>query len=1343
MDLCRTVILTDEPEQNDAFSGPHQRIAEAIAGLIQAPDAKGISIGVEGSWGSGKSTVARLLTRKLESDKNIGVVPFDAWAHEGDPLRRTFLETVIRRLQERGWIDQNNWDEAIEELANRREVVKTKDNLSITNWGLVIAFTLLLIPIGTAFLTAALREDITLYPGPIAVRFLIYFIAGLALILTPLSIFLLRIKKEPDLLSLLINKGPTEKTTVTSKTVNPTSIEFEESFKKLLKEALTKEPQNRIVLILDNLDRVDAKDALSIWSTLQTFLQHKGTSRPSWHERVWLLVLYDLQGLSQLWENAENKAGKKTAASFIDKSFQIRFEVPALVPSDWSTFLLEQLKKAFEDHTDFDRYEVYRVLAISVEKGNQLPTIRGLKLFINQIGAIHRQWARSDTRPVDTFPLSHIACYVLLRPEVDIIKELYNPGFPQKEYQDLLGSSVRENLAGLAFNVETDVAQQLLFSDKIKGALLRRTDEDLKTVSSKLRRGFWHTLEQIATTQWAFTEASNMAEAALELEESGLLITAPPPSARLITKTICDAALTVPAWWPLDHNKAKGLAVLIKWELERQGSVAQHQHFIEKLFRAIALGLNEHAMRTDITLNAKNWLDCVSVITQELDPSLKQKALRIVFDTLSDRLRLPDPLQPRESEPILEILSELQEMPDLDLSTGKTLTDLADEGRVAAQFRQDIATSPGAVAWITYVLIRYSSAFRGLPLQGESYEQEQAELKALFSEPMVETFVAILERFKQDELVFRMSENAHELRPLVIRLLEIVLNRPHAHELFTSGDGVNRLEFVFEMWEFRRGIDSLMTKLVAETRQRLNIVDELTSRSFKESNANLYLLVLQLSAGRQEKFESWCVAGLRAIGSSWLDYLWGGNPLLLALHLSNRGIEVELGEQYSIALVKTMEFHQKDQNWFPTSSPEENLAALIGPLENPFRIDPQKYLVNLISSDRDLPAWLFPLFGTELRAQLLYSANGLQVLEVLQFIIRRGDESGLEWLRDLLSEAGKSLESRYSDETAWSDLKKAVRQALATEVGTQKPSPLLKSIASILNIRFARNGVIAFGTSDTKQIFIMNPRNPKLRTRLREPFPECTILSDPSWSPYGKKLAYIGGTEVLGASELIIFDFPTGVSTPITGASRDRGQPSWSPDGAKLAFVKDNGPYRDIYTIDLETKEERQLTKESPLNEWPNWSPDGSRLVFHRIHEREVRIFVMNADGSNQIAITTGTKDYDPSWTPDGTQIVFARWVTPPEKCGIYLMNPDGSELVQLIQENDPGAPIWSPDGSKLLFQAGHGSEARIYQVDADGKNKEELIRGVTPSWQPIVDELSESPAESTAETTPTFDSPN
>src|SRR5205809_57795 len=103
-DTCPTRLLSDEPVSSDAF-GPHKRIAHAIAELIVSNEAEGLSIGLEGSWGSGKSTVAKLLTDLITPEKNTAVVSFDAWAHEGDPLRRTFLENLIRNLPKM-WIDQ-------------------------------------------------------------------------------------------------------------------------------------------------------------------------------------------------------------------------------------------------------------------------------------------------------------------------------------------------------------------------------------------------------------------------------------------------------------------------------------------------------------------------------------------------------------------------------------------------------------------------------------------------------------------------------------------------------------------------------------------------------------------------------------------------------------------------------------------------------------------------------------------------------------------------------------------------------------------------------------------------------------------------------------------------------------------------------------------------------------------------------------------------------------------------------------------------------------------------------------------------------------------------------------
>ena len=92
---CRTLIVDDVPAGEDVF-GSHAPIANAVHEVI-ATEPAGRTIGPEGSWGSGKSTVVRLLSERLDGP-DFQVVLFDAWAHEGDPLRRAFLDKLITSL---------------------------------------------------------------------------------------------------------------------------------------------------------------------------------------------------------------------------------------------------------------------------------------------------------------------------------------------------------------------------------------------------------------------------------------------------------------------------------------------------------------------------------------------------------------------------------------------------------------------------------------------------------------------------------------------------------------------------------------------------------------------------------------------------------------------------------------------------------------------------------------------------------------------------------------------------------------------------------------------------------------------------------------------------------------------------------------------------------------------------------------------------------------------------------------------------------------------------------------------------------------------------------------------
>ena len=84
-------LLREEAEDRDAFKNhTHENVADALAVLIER-ERGGLTIGLEGSWGGGKSTVLKILRRKLTKSYFFF---FDAWAHEGDSLRRVFLESL-------------------------------------------------------------------------------------------------------------------------------------------------------------------------------------------------------------------------------------------------------------------------------------------------------------------------------------------------------------------------------------------------------------------------------------------------------------------------------------------------------------------------------------------------------------------------------------------------------------------------------------------------------------------------------------------------------------------------------------------------------------------------------------------------------------------------------------------------------------------------------------------------------------------------------------------------------------------------------------------------------------------------------------------------------------------------------------------------------------------------------------------------------------------------------------------------------------------------------------------------------------------------------------------------
>ena len=631
---CRTQLLPDEPAVEDTFGGPHNRLATAIADLIHNEDG-GKAIGLEGGWGSGKSTVVKLVTRALEGrgTANTQIAVFDVWAHQGDPLRRTFLEKLIRHLQEAGWVDRGAWNERAERLAKRRREETQRVIPQLTSYGTLFALSLLAIPLGSAMVAAggtalaAERSSATVAIALLAI--------GLIVVLAPLLVLgLFRSLKwwrqrtagpteshnDPGgLFALVTGQATMESKTSVTETPDPTSVEFESTFRKLCDEALNR-PERKLVLAIDNLDRVPVEGALAVWATLQTFLQYSEHERPEWFARFWVLAPFDSEGIRRLWgDGGVNGRDGAVAESFLDKTFQIRFRIPPPVISHWQSYLAAHLAKALPDHAEDDYGSVLRAFALhrGVEAAN--PTPRDLKLFVNEIGAIHRQWGHTSG-----LSLADFAVFVLLQRDGAVEVALRSTTADQRARSSVrlatrvLGENWRDAITCLYFNAPLDQARQMLLREPIETALGTAKGEELRDLEEAHGEGYWAVFEDSVPAggvDWSDVLPEDLARAAIALESANYFEPGVPTRPELVSilERVRAAAAAIDAWQPFTEETAQGLVALC--------SIGGHAPtFTERILRAAsAAEVQQGTEPVGMRVPSLTWMRAAHVLLTGLD----------------------------------------------------------------------------------------------------------------------------------------------------------------------------------------------------------------------------------------------------------------------------------------------------------------------------------------------------------------------------------------------------------------------------------------------------------------------------------------------------------------------------------------------------------------------------------------------------------------------------------------------------------------------------------------------------------------------------------------------------
>jgi Tol biopolymer transport system component len=183
--------------------------------------------------------------------------------------------------------------------------------------------------------------------------------------------------------------------------------------------------------------------------------------------------------------------------------------------------------------------------------------------------------------------------------------------------------------------------------------------------------------------------------------------------------------------------------------------------------------------------------------------------------------------------------------------------------------------------------------------------------------------------------------------------------------------------------------------------------------------------------------------------------------------------------------------------------------------------------------------------------------------------------------------------------------------------------------------------------------------------------------------------------------------------------------PTWSPDGQRIAFVSERDGNPEIYVMNADGSQQTRLTNQAGMDLMPNWSPDGQRIAFVSDRTRKQLLYVMNVDGSQPIRITNATsfdpKDASPAWSPDGQRIAFSS-----QRSGhfeIYMMEPSGGALQQITSNSFPSAgPVWSPDGQWIAINALMPGYVNIALIRPDGSQYQFLNENFDtggPAWSP------------------------
>jgi hypothetical protein len=482
-------FINNAPCGEDLFEGKsQQKIAHNISSIIKSEKSCSI-IGIDGGWGSGKSNLVKQVENILPKEDYHFFI-YDAWGHQEDLQRRSFLEELTENLTQKELV-KDVWKLKLKRLLSKVKETESKRAPKLSIGVIVAALAILITPL---FRSLSEKIDNNYY--------LSFLVLSIPIISVALLFFIyFRGEKEGTFKEKLIKAFTRlflEYQNKLEEEIKYEMISEDEpsvrKFRKWMSEISKDLGKKNLILVFDNMDRLPQKKVQELWSSIHVFFCENS------YENIKVIVPFDREHIKLAFKSEDKQYGD----DFINKTFNVVYRVSPPILSDWKNYFASQWKKAFgEDDLHNNSKNVLQIFDLLSEE----ITPRRIIAFINEFVSIKLTVSNS-------IPNNYIALFILGKSEIvkkpidEILHPTYLKGLTYLYAND---DELPKFISALFYQVEAEKAIQIIFTEKIKRALNENDVDDLAKISSISE--FYYVLEN------AISDVSNYENAILALNE--------------------------------------------------------------------------------------------------------------------------------------------------------------------------------------------------------------------------------------------------------------------------------------------------------------------------------------------------------------------------------------------------------------------------------------------------------------------------------------------------------------------------------------------------------------------------------------------------------------------------------------------------------------------------------------------------------------------------------------------------------------------------------------------------------------------------------------------------------